>query len=97
MGRYPVVTICGSMRYFEEMLLVANKWTGEGWIVLMPFVTKGGPENAAMLDEMHKRKIDMADRVIIYGDHIGESTQSEWEYALFKPKAITRIFQGDGG
>lgn len=36
-----------------------------------------------MLDDMHKRKIDMADEVYVInvGGYIGESTRSEIEYA----------------
>jgi len=37
----------------------------------------------AMLDDMHKRKIDMADEIFVInvGGYIGESTRSEIEYA----------------
>jgi len=36
-----------------------------------------------MLDDMHKRKIEMADEIFIInvGGYIGSSTQSEIEYA----------------
>ena len=36
-----------------------------------------------MLDDMHKRKIDMADEIFVInvGGYIGESTRSEIEYA----------------
>ncbi|WP_242829964.1 hypothetical protein [Butyrivibrio sp. WCD2001] len=36
-----------------------------------------------MLDDMHKRKIDMADSIYVInvGGYIGDSTQSEIEYA----------------
>jgi len=86
MQRFPVVTICGSIRYFTEMIGIAQRWTADGWIVLMPFVVKGGQEGDEkfnkMLDEMHRRKIDLADRVIIFGDHIGESVTSEIIYCV---------------
>ena len=37
----------------------------------------------AMLDDMHKRKIDMADEIFVInvGGYIGESTRSEIAYA----------------
>lgn len=93
--RYPVVTICGSMRYFEDMLEVAHRWTADGWIVLMPFVIKGGQEGdealGTMLDDMHRRKIDLSDRVIVYGEHIGESVTAEIVYAVNHNKPIDRI------
>ena len=43
-----------------------------------------------MLDDMDKRKIDMADGiyVIIVGNYIGESTRSENEYAKDAGKTV---------
>ena len=43
-----------------------------------------------MLDELHKRKIDLADQVLILnvGGYIGESTRSEIEYATKQGKFI---------
>lgn len=34
------LTICGSMRFFDQMLVVANELTRRGNIVLMPYVIK---------------------------------------------------------
>ena len=43
-----------------------------------------------MLDDMHKRKIDMADEIFVInkGEYIGSSTKSEIEYAKAHDKAI---------
>jgi glutathionyl-hydroquinone reductase len=43
-----------------------------------------------MLDDMHKRKIDMADEIFVIdvGEYIGESTKSEIAYAKKKNKII---------
>ena len=43
-----------------------------------------------MLDDMHKRKIDMADSnfVINVGGYIGDSTKSEIEYAKKQGKIV---------
>ena len=43
-----------------------------------------------MLDDMHKRKIDMADEVFVInvGGYIGASTRSEIEYARATGKKI---------
>lgn len=80
--QYPVTTICGSMRYYEDMLRLASALTGQGFIVLMPFVKKGeGSTDIAMLDDMHKTKISMGESIHVVGGHIGESTASEIEYA----------------
>ena len=47
-----------------------------------------------MLDDMHKRKIDMADSIFVVnrGGYIGESTKSEIEYALKTGKQVTYMF-----
>ena len=44
----------------------------------------------AMLDDMHKRKIDMADSIYVInvGGYIGESTRSEIEYAKEHGKGV---------
>ena len=43
-----------------------------------------------MLDDMHKRKIDMADGIYVInvGGYIGESTRSEIEYAKALGKSV---------
>ena len=43
-----------------------------------------------MLDDMHKRKIDMADEIYVInvGGYIGSSTKSEIEYAKAAGKGI---------
>ena len=43
-----------------------------------------------MLDDMHKRKIDMADSIFVInvGGYIGASTRSEIEYALKNGKTV---------
>ena len=48
-----------------------------------------------MLDDMHKRKIDMADEIFVInvGGYIGKSTQNEIAYA--KSKGITIRYLDD--
>ena len=43
-----------------------------------------------MLDDMHKRKIDMADEIFVInvGGYIGASTRTEIEYAMATEKTI---------
>lgn len=83
-NKYPIVTICGSMRFFEEMIDVANMLTAKGEIVLMPFVVKSERVNGAMLDAMHREKINMSDYIVVVTNeamYIGDSTRGEIEYA----------------
>lgn len=46
-----------------------------------------------MLDDMHKRNIDMADYIYVInvGGYIGESTRSEIEYAQNHGKKISYL------
>jgi hypothetical protein len=48
------------------------------------------PEQKIQLDELHKRKIDLADEILVLnvGGYIGESTLSEIAYAITKGKCI---------
>lgn len=92
-NRFPVHTICGSMRYASKMQQIAQQETSNGVIILMPFVSdyvgaKPADERKRMLDEMHRVKIDMSDAIIVVGMHIGESTTSEIEYAKSKGKDV---------
>ena len=43
-----------------------------------------------MLDDMHKRKIDIADEIYVInvGGYLGSSTRSEIEYAIATGKAV---------
>lgn len=43
-----------------------------------------------MLDDMHKRKIDMADEIFVInvGGYIGSSTKSEIEYAESQGRVV---------
>jgi hypothetical protein len=53
------------------------------------------PEEKKKLDELHKRKIDQADEVLVLnvGGYIGSSTQSEIDYAREKGKRIRYLEQ----
>ena len=89
-GKYKVITLCGSTRFKEQFLEAQKRLTLEGNIVISVglFGHSGDDEVWAegtkeMLDDMHKRKIDMADEIYVInvGGYIGESTRREIEYA----------------
>ena len=89
-GKYKVITLCGSTRFKEAFLEAQKRLTLEGNIVISVglFGHSGdeevwAPGTKEMLDDMHKRKIDMADEIYVInvGGYIGESTRSEIEYA----------------
>ena len=108
-GKYPVITLCGSTRFKEQFLEAQKRLTLEGNIVISVglFGHSGDDEvwtegTKEMLDDMHKRKIDMADSIYVInvGGYIGSSTRSEIEYAKdlsehFKSKHYSKVISGD--
>jgi len=87
-----IICLCGSTRFAQVFNEVAIVKTLAGYIVLRPeVVTYDGdtdpqfdqPEVKEALDELHKRKIDLADSVFVIDvdGYIGLSTRSEIEYA----------------
>ena len=99
-GKYKVVTLCGSTKFKDEFMQAQKKLTLEGCIVIsvglfghsgdQEVFTEGVKE---MLDDMHKRKIDMADEIFVInvGGYIGSSTRSEIEYAHRTGKTVTYL------
>ena len=89
-GDYKVITLCGSTKFKEQFMEVQKKLTLDGYIVISVglFGHSGDDEvwsegTKEMLDDMHKRKIDMADEIFVINvnGYIGSSTKSEIEYA----------------
>lgn len=96
-GSYKIVTLCGSTRFKDEFLSMQKRLTLEGNIVISVglFGHSGDEEvwltsTKKMLDEMHLRKIDLADEILVInkGGYIGESTRSEIEYAEKNGKKV---------
>ena len=96
-GKYPVITLCGSTRFKEQYIEAQKRLTLAGNIVISVGLFGHSGDNEVwtegtkqMLDDMHKRKIDMADSIFVInvGGYIGESTKSEIEYAKSNGKRI---------
>lgn len=103
-GGYSVITLCGSTRFKNEFMIAQKQLTLEGNIVISVglFGHSGDKEvwenmdegtltkTKEMLDDIHKRKIDMADSIFVInvGGYIGDSTKSEIEYALRNGKDV---------
>lgn len=106
-GKYPVVTLCGSTRFKDQFMEVQKRLTLEGNIVISVglFGHSGDQEvwdgmdegtlskAKEMLDDMHKRKIDMADEIFVINvnGYIGDSTRSEIEYAEVHGKKVNYL------
>lgn len=96
-GKYKVITLCGSTKFKDDFYREQKRLTLEGNIVISvgmfghsgddEVFTEGVKE---MLDDMHKRKIDMADEIFVInkGGYIGSSTRSEIEYARKANKPV---------
>lgn len=102
-GKYPVITLCGSTRFKDQFLEAQKRLTLEGNIVISVglFGHSGDDEvwtddTKEMLDDMHKRKIDMADAIYVInvGGYIGSSTRSEIDYARANGKHILYLESG---
>lgn len=102
-GKYKVITLCGSTRFKDEFFDVQKRLTLEGNIVISVGLFGHAGDNEVwtedtkeMLDDMHKRKIDMADEIFVINKngYIGSSTRSEIEYAQKTGKPINYLENG---
>ena len=94
---YKIITLCGSTRFKEQFLEAQKRLTLEGNIVISVglFGHSGDddvwkPGVKEMLDDMHLRKIDLADEIFVInvGGYIGESTKREIAYAQKTGKKV---------
>ena len=99
-GNYKVVTLCGSTRLKDDFMRVQKELTLQGCIVISVglFGHSGDDEvwsegTKEMLDDMHKRKIDMADEIYVINKdgYIGSSTKSEIEYTKQHNKKVNYL------
>ena len=106
-GSYKIITLCGSTKFKDEFLKVQKDLTLKGNIVISVGLFGHSGDNEVwenmdegtltktkeMLDDMHKRKIDMADEIFVIsvGGYIGSSTKSEIEYAISHNKKVNYL------
>lgn len=98
-GNRKVITLCGSTKFKDEFIETQERLTLEGNIVISVglFGHADGKYNTVitdevkeMLDDIHKRKIDLSDEIFVINKdgYIGSSTKSEIEYALSHNKVV---------
>lgn len=106
-GKYKVITLCGSTRFKDAFMEVQKQLTLEGNIVISVGLFGHSGDNEVwenmdegtltktkeMLDDMHKRKIDMADEIFVINvnGYIGDSTRSEIAYAEQTGKKVNYL------
>ena len=96
-GKFRVITLCGSTKFKDDFLREQKRLTLEGNIVISVGLFGHSGDNEVwtegtkeMLDEMHRRKIDMADEIFVINKdgYIGTSTRGEIEYAIETNKKV---------
>jgi hypothetical protein len=97
---YKIITLCGSTKFKDEFIAQQKRLTLEGNIVISVGLFGHSGDNEvwtndtkAMLDDMHKRKIDLADEIFVINvnGYIGSSTKGEIEYALETNKIVNYL------
>lgn len=90
--------VCGSTRFRVEMADANRKLTLAGAIVVAPALYQHDgdaitPDQKRAHDELHLKKIDLADAIFVAdpGGHIGESTSREIAYAESLNKPVVRL------
>ena len=100
-GGYRIITLCGSTKFKEEFMEAQKKLTLQGYIVISVglFGHSGDEEVWAdgtkeMLDDMHKKKIDLSDEIYVINkdNYIGESTRKEIKYAYMTNTKVNYMY-----
>ena len=93
-----IIAVCGSVKFKDEMLEYRDEQMKNGKWVLLPEnmdvdIQKIDDQVKKEMDKLHFRKIDCADKVLIWnrGGYVGESTKKEYEYAKSHNKDIEFI------
>lgn len=83
-----VVCLCGSTRVARDAFIEGYGRLTDQWVIVLSVgrpqpVHRWDEAHKRMLDDLHKRKIDMCDEVFVLnvGGYVGESTRSEIDYA----------------
>lgn len=92
-ARPEIVCICGSARFVAEIRVANRELTLAGVIVVAPGEIDApvSTDDKAVVDAVHLRKIDLADRVLVVnpGGYVGESTAREIAYARAAGKPVS--------
>ncbi|MFR3919671.1 MAG: hypothetical protein ACLTXD_00740 [Clostridia bacterium] len=83
-----IITLCGSLKFQKEMMIVAEKMALEGYCILTPVYPvlenmKATEEQLIKLKEAHFKRIELSDAILVVNinNYIGDSTKLEIDYA----------------
>ena len=90
-----IITLCGSLKFQKEMMIVAEKMVLEGNCILTPVYPtldniERTEEQLIKLKEAHFKRIELSDAILVVNvnNYIGNSTNLEIEYAKKLEKEI---------
>lgn len=89
-----IITVCGSLKYQNEMMQITEKMAKGGTCMLTPVYPTGkygcSDEEKKLLREAHFERIKLSDSILVVNvdNYIGESTNKEIEYAKSLGKEI---------
>lgn len=90
-----IVTLCGSLKFKNEMMTVAEKMALEGYCILTPVYPVSDKMNRTKeqlikLKEAHFKRIELSDAILVVNinNYIGDSTKLEIDYAKKLGKEI---------
>lgn len=89
-----IITVCGSLKYQNEMMEITEKMAKNGFCMLTPVYPTGkygySDEEKEFLRKSHFEKIKLSDSILVVNvdNYIGESTNKEIEYAKSLGKEI---------
>ena len=90
-----IITICGSLKFQKEMMVVAEEMSLKGECIITPVYpilenAEKTAEQLIKLKEAHLKKIELSDAILVMNinNYIGNSTNLEIEYAKKLGKEI---------
>jgi len=92
-----IITLCGSTKFEKQYHEINKKLTLEGNLVIsvgvFDFKSPDKEKVRELLQEIHRKKIDIADEIFIVnvGGYIGKHTQEEIDYAKKIGKKINYL------
>ncbi len=99
-----IITLCGSTKFYNEFDDCMLKLTLAGWSVFSIGTHKFSDQELkqvidrkAMLDNMHKDKIDASECIFVIdvGGYTGDSTKSEIAHTIKCNKPVYYLSKGD--